>query len=125
MTREAIDERLRALENVQGTVWRCVEELVRVRSVLPARRETPSSSQAQEPVPSNESSTEKPGNVLNDKGKAKATIAEDVGEAPIPNSPAAVSDPVVPAALEVDLPAMENEVPALIAEVEGVTEPAQ
>lgn len=36
LTREAIDERLRVLENVQGAVFRCVEELTRMRSVLPA-----------------------------------------------------------------------------------------
>ncbi|KAI0790879.1 hypothetical protein C8Q75DRAFT_865544 [Abortiporus biennis] len=35
VTREAIDERLRVLENVSGAVYRCVEELVRVRSALP------------------------------------------------------------------------------------------
>lgn len=36
LTREAIDERLRVLNDVSGTVWRCVEELTRMRSVLPA-----------------------------------------------------------------------------------------
>ncbi|KAG8719545.1 E3 ubiquitin-protein ligase hrd1 [Ceratobasidium sp. 395] len=35
LTREAIDERLRVLEGVQTTVWRCVEELTRLRSALP------------------------------------------------------------------------------------------
>jgi len=45
MTRDGIDERLRVLENVQTTLWRCVEDIVRVRSVLPepvrARDEAP------------------------------------------------------------------------------------
>ncbi|KAH9907656.1 uncharacterized protein B0H18DRAFT_1131557 [Fomitopsis serialis] len=36
VTREAIDERLRVLEGVSGAVHRCIEELTRVRSVLPA-----------------------------------------------------------------------------------------
>ncbi|RDX40453.1 hypothetical protein OH76DRAFT_1412959 [Lentinus brumalis] len=36
LTREAIDERLRVLEGVSSAVYRCVEELTRVRSVLPA-----------------------------------------------------------------------------------------
>lgn len=36
LTREAIDERLRILENVSGTVYRCVEDLLRLRSTLPA-----------------------------------------------------------------------------------------
>jgi E3 ubiquitin-protein ligase synoviolin len=35
VTRETIDERLRVLEDVQSTVWRCVEELTRLRSALP------------------------------------------------------------------------------------------
>lgn len=35
LTREAIDERLRVLEGVQSTVWRCVEDLTRLRSALP------------------------------------------------------------------------------------------
>ncbi|EPQ57556.1 hypothetical protein GLOTRDRAFT_92556 [Gloeophyllum trabeum ATCC 11539] len=36
ITRDAIDERIRVLEGVSGTVSRCVEELLRVRSVLPS-----------------------------------------------------------------------------------------
>ncbi|GJE95928.1 E3 ubiquitin-protein ligase hrd1 [Phanerochaete sordida] len=39
LTRDAIDERLRTLENVSQAVYRCVEELTRIRSVLPAREE--------------------------------------------------------------------------------------
>lgn len=35
LTREAIDERLRILENVSGTVYQCVEDLLRLRSALP------------------------------------------------------------------------------------------
>jgi len=36
LTREAIDERLRVLEGISNTMYRCVEELTRLRSVLPA-----------------------------------------------------------------------------------------
>jgi len=36
LTREAIDERLRVLEGISSTMYRCVEELTRLRSVLPA-----------------------------------------------------------------------------------------
>ncbi|KAI6121360.1 hypothetical protein F5141DRAFT_512701 [Pisolithus sp. B1] len=36
LSREAIDERLRILENVSRTIDRCVEDLMRVRSALPA-----------------------------------------------------------------------------------------
>jgi E3 ubiquitin-protein ligase synoviolin len=35
LTREAIDERLRVLEGVSSTMYRCMEELTRLRSVLP------------------------------------------------------------------------------------------
>lgn len=35
LTRDAIDERLRVLEGVSNTMYRCVEELTRLRSVLP------------------------------------------------------------------------------------------
>jgi len=35
LTREAIDERLRVLESISSTMYRCVEELTRMRSVLP------------------------------------------------------------------------------------------
>lgn len=36
LTRDAIDERLRVLENVSTAMYRCAEELTRLRSVLPA-----------------------------------------------------------------------------------------
>lgn len=35
LTREAIDERLRVLEGVSGAVYRCIDELMRMRSALP------------------------------------------------------------------------------------------
>ncbi|KAI0344612.1 hypothetical protein BDW22DRAFT_1391432 [Trametopsis cervina] len=35
LTRDAIDERLKVLEGVSGTLWRCIIELHRMRSVLP------------------------------------------------------------------------------------------
>ena len=39
LTRDAIDERLRVLEGVSNAVYRCVEELTRIRSALPVREE--------------------------------------------------------------------------------------
>ena len=36
LTREAIDERLRVLEGVSGVIYWCMEELTRMRSVLPS-----------------------------------------------------------------------------------------
>ncbi|GJJ06288.1 hypothetical protein Clacol_000479 [Clathrus columnatus] len=74
LTREAIDERLRIIEDVQGVMWRCAEELVRARSMLPAARRTnetgnpgsaPSSSTPTTSVsnPPNAKSSAKDGNV--------------------------------------------------------------
>ncbi|KDQ57713.1 hypothetical protein JAAARDRAFT_156640 [Jaapia argillacea MUCL 33604] len=40
LTRDAIDERIRVLEGVSGAVSRCVEELMRVRSILPPRADS-------------------------------------------------------------------------------------
>ncbi|KAJ7072425.1 hypothetical protein C8F01DRAFT_1103964 [Mycena amicta] len=37
LTREAIDERLRVLEGVSGAVNRCIDDLMRMRSVFPAQ----------------------------------------------------------------------------------------
>ncbi|OJT11121.1 ERAD-associated E3 ubiquitin-protein ligase HRD1 [Trametes pubescens] len=56
LTREAIDERLRVLEGVSGAVYRCMEELTRVRSVLPmpgrrAGQQAQGSSSASAPAP--------------------------------------------------------------------------
>ncbi|KAF9047304.1 hypothetical protein BJ165DRAFT_1465059 [Panaeolus papilionaceus] len=36
LTRESIDERLRVLEGVSGTIYRCIDELMMLRSALPA-----------------------------------------------------------------------------------------
>ncbi len=36
VTREAIDERIHILEGVSGAVYRCIDELIRVRSALPS-----------------------------------------------------------------------------------------
>ncbi|KAH9994003.1 hypothetical protein BJV77DRAFT_1102568, partial [Russula vinacea] len=41
LTRDAIDERLRVLEGVSNTMYRCVEELTRLRSVLPVAAGAP------------------------------------------------------------------------------------
>jgi len=36
LTRDAIDERLRVLEGVSGAVYRCIDDLMRMRSALPS-----------------------------------------------------------------------------------------
>lgn len=42
LTREGIDERLRILEGVSGTIYRCVDDLLRLRSALPQADPPPS-----------------------------------------------------------------------------------
>jgi len=42
LTREGIDERLRILEGVSGTIYRCVDDLLRLRSALPQADHPPS-----------------------------------------------------------------------------------
>ncbi|KAG6819679.1 hypothetical protein H0H93_009712 [Arthromyces matolae] len=39
LTRESIDERLRVLEGVSGAVYRCIDDLMRMRSALPVSNE--------------------------------------------------------------------------------------
>lgn len=137
-TREAIDERLRVLENVQGAVWRCVEELVRVRSTLPPQslRNDPSSTQAQHPDHTPESSSKKVGDTPDSKGKTRAessrssssslssssSSTEDTPEA----DPALAPETTIPAALDVGSQGVVNDTPAMVTEVlEGVAEHAQ
>lgn len=36
MTRESIDERLKILDEVQSSLWKCAEDLTRMKSVLPS-----------------------------------------------------------------------------------------
>lgn len=144
-TREAIDERLRVLENVNGALWRCMEELARVRTVLPSpsRRNEPPSSQAQQPSQESLSNPEKVDNAPDDKGKTKAesaasssttttatiiTPSPSLSSSPSTDSPAINPLPVsdTPTALNVGPQPVENNASAIVAEVfEGVAEPAE
>ncbi|KAJ7188475.1 hypothetical protein C8R46DRAFT_1054811 [Mycena filopes] len=83
VTREAIDERLRVLEGVSGAVYRCIDDLMRMRSALPIS--TPASSAT--PGPSTSS-----GHVP----ATGASTSEDVAVAaavPIPDSPVTEAPP--------------------------------
>jgi len=108
LTREAIDERLRVLENMQGVMWRCAEELIRIRSVLPLRP-TPTSTPQAGPSTSQQnaeagSSTQVTATPLapQDPATDAATAASSSAQ-PVDNQ-----DPVVPAAVAVPEPAEAN-----------------
>ncbi|CDO76688.1 hypothetical protein BN946_scf184677.g8 [Trametes cinnabarina] len=115
LTREAIDERIRVLEGVSGAIYRCMEELYRVRSVLPvttARRTNPQQETApvqsqpsnrSEPQASSEPSTQlQPPGVSANDGSQRGTgvLAETPGETqqdvahPPSSSPAVTLDSV-------------------------------
>ncbi|KAJ7209554.1 hypothetical protein GGX14DRAFT_364523 [Mycena pura] len=80
VTREAIDERLRVLEGVSGAVYRCIDDLMRMRSALPVSM--PSNSG----TPATSSATAFTSNLTAEDTTAAA--AGGGGEAiPIPNSP--------------------------------------
>ncbi|KAJ7675107.1 hypothetical protein B0H17DRAFT_1207965 [Mycena rosella] len=77
VTRDAIDERLRVLEGVSGAVYRCIDDLMRMRSALPVS--TPPN-----PIPAHSTSSE--------SGPATASTSnrqtsEDAAAVPIPDSP--------------------------------------
>ncbi|KAG7446450.1 uncharacterized protein BT62DRAFT_986934 [Guyanagaster necrorhizus] len=50
VTREAIDERIRVLEGVSGALYRCIDELMRVRSALPPQPTTTPTPRAPNPT---------------------------------------------------------------------------
>jgi len=101
-TREAIDERLRVLEDVQRSLWKAAEDLQRVRSALPAATPSvPASSffdhhvvdgvaAAPATTPASVPAPLLTGPVDDIKGKGKARAVEDlVPPPPTPTSPLA------------------------------------
>ncbi|KAF8972937.1 hypothetical protein BDZ97DRAFT_1900798 [Flammula alnicola] len=51
LTRESIDERLRILEGVSGAVYRCIDDLMRLRSALPPLNVPTATATTNNPVP--------------------------------------------------------------------------
>lgn len=89
LTRESIDERLRILEGVSGAVYRCIDDLMRLRSALPpldgpvagsassASHTGAESSATKEPAAStNGNSTTNGESATNGKEKQRATVEE-------------------------------------------------
>jgi E3 ubiquitin-protein ligase synoviolin len=75
LTRDAIDERLRVLESVSSAMYRCAEELTRLRSVLPVAT-GPVSAPAPAPAPTQVRS-EEPG-----QGPPTQAAANESGDVP-------------------------------------------
>lgn len=82
VTREAIDERLRVLEGVSGAVYRCIDDLMRMRSALPISTPVPGPVAAPPTnvVPPPVTSASTSDRTIDDIAAAAAT--------PIPDSPA-------------------------------------
>ncbi|KAJ7078905.1 hypothetical protein B0H15DRAFT_788594 [Mycena belliarum] len=79
VTRDAIDERLRVLEGVSGAVYRCIDDLMRMRSALPVPV-------AQNHLPPRPSSSEPPAaSTSNGQASEDTVVAAAVS---IPDSPA-------------------------------------
>ncbi|KAF7428415.1 E3 ubiquitin-protein ligase hrd1 [Pleurotus ostreatus] len=74
LTREAIDERLRILEGVSNTVYRCIDDLMRMRSALPVV------SAPQTESTSEEASLQRSGSMLPPEAKSGSAS----GESPVP-----------------------------------------
>ncbi|KAJ7287351.1 hypothetical protein C8J57DRAFT_1430947 [Mycena rebaudengoi] len=85
VTRDAIDERLRVLEGVSGAVYRCIDDLMRMRSALPVSTPVQQTSTPGTPVASTSAPTQ-------------PSAADDAAGA------AAVAIPESPAAGPADLP---------------------
>ncbi|KAJ7497124.1 hypothetical protein FB451DRAFT_218163 [Mycena latifolia] len=86
VTRDAIDERLRVLEGVSGAVYRCIDDLMRMRSALPV-----STPHNQVPAQSAQSTYSGPATA----STSNSQTSEDTAVAaavPIPDSPT-VADP--------------------------------
>ncbi|CAA7259248.1 unnamed protein product [Cyclocybe aegerita] len=83
LTRESIDERLRILEGVSSTVYRCIDELMRLRSALPPTNlPTGTSSSTTRPSETAASSTatlESSVIPITERGKEKMKATESEG----------------------------------------------
>ncbi|KAH9894733.1 hypothetical protein C8Q73DRAFT_789925 [Cubamyces lactineus] len=117
LTREAIDERLRVLEGVSGAIYRCMEELTRVRSVLPsasARRAQARDATTASPNASPSDSAPTPdaaatGSAASGSGTAVNTAKDVMSD--VSSATASEDEWVSPDAAE----------PAIVDQVEGVT----
>ncbi|KAF8170208.1 hypothetical protein K438DRAFT_1982734 [Mycena galopus ATCC 62051] len=100
VTREAIDERLRVLEGVSGAVYRCIDDLMRMRSALPISTPAPgpTAGPSTTPVPSPVASTSMPADdvaaatMLDSDGPAE-DIAAASAAVPVHDSPTAEAPP--------------------------------
>lgn len=82
LTRESIDERLRILEGVSGAVYRCIDDLMRLRSSLPAASPIPTDPANTANAFADETSTASPNHEhiagsSRGKEKAKATTSNE------------------------------------------------
>ncbi|KAJ6558568.1 synoviolin 1 isoform b [Mycena vulgaris] len=86
VTRDAIDERLRVLEGVSGAVYRCIDDLMRMRSALPQpnRARAPDGGMAEADGGQSSNSGPAPASTANSGTSEDPSVAAAV---PIPDSP--------------------------------------
>ncbi|PPQ65008.1 hypothetical protein CVT26_015717 [Gymnopilus dilepis] len=82
LTRESIDERLRILESVSANVYRCIDDLMRLRSALPplntsSARPGPSTGETSVPTGGEAKEESKEESSAKDKGKMQEASVED------------------------------------------------
>lgn len=86
LTRESIDERLRVLEGVSGSVYRCIDDLIRLRSALPpvdaAAATTRESPRLSPTAPAATPSSPTEGSTSTEKGKERNNEASPSGGLP-------------------------------------------
>ncbi|KAJ7594713.1 hypothetical protein C8J56DRAFT_778219 [Mycena floridula] len=73
VTREAIDERLRVLEGVSGAVYRCIDDLMRMRSALPTT--VPVSNPAARPAATSSAPAATENGIIDTSAGTSATVA--------------------------------------------------
>jgi len=82
LTRESIDERLRVLEGVSGSVYRCIDDLIRLRSALPAVDAAAATISESPRLPPMVPARQTEGSTSNEKGKERDTEASPSGGLP-------------------------------------------
>lgn len=89
LTREGIDERLRILEGVSGTIYRCIDDLLRLRSALPQADLPPSFGRSTPPSssdPQTSHTEDEDASTSHNKGKKPERFVQVVNDTQVSES---------------------------------------